>query len=72
MACHALTNWATESLELDNSVVEFEHLRLSCQGSSRSEHQAGMFDGEGAASAKREVHETKILTRSRPDTQTLT
>ena len=34
MACHALTNWATESP--GNSVTEFEYLRLSCLGSSRS------------------------------------
>ena len=41
-------------------MVEFKHLRLSCQGSRRSEYEAGMFDGEGAASAKREAHETQI------------
>ena len=47
MACHALTNWATESI--GNSVAKFEYLRLSCQRSSQSGYQAGMFDGEGAA-----------------------
>ena len=53
MAYHALTNWATESP--GNSVAEFEYLRLSCQGSSRSRYQAGMSDGEGMASAKCEA-----------------
>ena len=43
MACHALTNWAIESL--GNSVAEFKYLWLSCQGSSWSRYQAGMFDG---------------------------
>ena len=28
-------------------MVEFEYLRLRCQGSSRSRYQAGMFGGEG-------------------------
>ena len=37
MACYAPTNWATESP--GNSVAEFEYLRLSCQGSSRSGYQ---------------------------------
>ena len=37
MVSHALANWASESL--GNSVAEFEHLRLSCQGSSRSGYQ---------------------------------
>ena len=37
MVSHALANWASESL--GNSVAEFEHLRLSCQGSSRSRYQ---------------------------------
>ena len=69
MACHALTNWATESL--GNSVAEFKYLRLSCQGSSQSGYQPGMFDGEGAASAKCEAHDTQILTSSRPDSQTV-
>ena len=45
MACHALTNWATESLSY--SVTEFKYLRLSYQGSSWSRYQGGMFDGEG-------------------------
>ena len=45
MACHALTNWVTDSPS--NSVAEFEYLSLSCQGSSRSGYQAGMLDGEG-------------------------
>ena len=53
MACHALTNWATESL--GNSVAEFRFLRLSCQGSSWSRYQAGIFDREGVASTKREA-----------------
>ena len=53
MACHALTNWATESLS--NSVAELEYLRMSCQGSSRDRYQAGMSDGEGVASMKREA-----------------
>ena len=52
-----LTNWSTESL--GNSVAEFEYLRLSCQGSSRSGYQAGMFNGGGggggAASMKCKV-----------------
>ena len=30
----------------------FEYLRLNCQGYSRSEYQAGMLGGEGAASMK--------------------
>ena len=28
-------------------MVEFEYLRLRCQGSSRSRYQAGIFEGEG-------------------------
>ena len=36
-------------------MVEFEYLRLSCQGSSRSGYQAGMSDRVGVASAKREA-----------------
>ena len=53
MTCHALTNRVTESPS--NSVTEFEYLRLSCQESSRSRYQAGMSDGEGVASTKREA-----------------
>ena len=53
MACHALTNWATELLGI--SVAEFEYLRLSCQRSIWSEYQAGMSDEEGVASAKHEA-----------------
>ena len=51
MACHALTNWATESL--GNLAAEFEYLRLTHEGSSWSRYQAGMSDGEGVVSAKR-------------------
>ena len=58
MACHALTNWATESP--GNSVAEFEYLRLSWQGSSRSRYQAGMPHGEGVASVKHKA-EAQIL-----------
>ena len=36
-------------------MAEFEYLRLSCKGSSQSGYQAGMFDGEGVASVKREA-----------------
>ena len=53
IACHAVTNWATELLGI--SVAEFEYLRLSCQGSIRSEYQAGMSNEEGMASAKHEA-----------------
>ena len=53
MACHALTNWATESLGY--SVTEFKYLRLSCQGSSWSRYQGGMFDGEGVVRDRRSV-----------------
>ena len=45
MACHALTNWTTESF--DNSVAEFEYLSMSCQWLIQLKwYQAGMFDGE--------------------------
>ena len=47
------SNRVTESPS--NSVGEFKYLSLSCQGSSRSGYQAGMFDGEGVANAKCEV-----------------
>ena len=53
IACHALTNWATESF--GNSVGEFEYLSLSCQRSSQSKYQADMFSGEGTVSTKCEV-----------------
>ena len=69
MIYHAQTNWATKSF--GNSVAEFEYLRLSCQGSSRSWHQAGMFDREGVTSVKREV-QAQLVTCSTPDCQTLT
>ena len=42
------TNRATESL--GNSVAELDYLRLSCQVSSQSGYQAGVFDGEDAVS----------------------
>ena len=47
MACHVLTNWATELFS--NSVAKFEHLRPS---SSQSGYQASMFDGEDATNAR--------------------
>ena len=56
ISCYVLANWTNESFS--NSVAEFECLRLSCQGSSGSGHQAGMFDegrGEGRVSAKCKV-----------------
>ena len=36
-------------------------VRLSCQGSSWSRYQAGMFDGESVASAKHKVHKAQMF-----------
>ena len=45
--CSQLSYQVTQQL-----LAEFEYLWLSCQGSSQSGYQAGMFNGKGAASAK--------------------
>ena len=55
-----MTQWGTQTHDLangllcsratksfGNSVAEFEYIRQSCQGSSLSRYQAGMFDREG-------------------------
>ena len=51
MACHALTNWATESFS--NSVVGFE--QAAKDPAEANTKLAGMFDGKGVASAKCEA-----------------
>ena len=42
-------------------MVEFEYLRLRCQGPSRSRYEAGMFGGEeGGGGGKEGERERKI------------
>ena len=55
MFCRQLQTSTTESL--GNSVAEFKYLRLSCQESSWSRYQAGMFDGESKGGGGREKRE---------------
>ena len=49
------TRGVIRAYDTGNSVTEFDYLRLSCQGFSSTGYQAGMSDGEGVASAKREA-----------------
>ena len=62
MACHVLTNSASESL--GNSVAKFEYLRLSCQGSSQNRYKDSMSDG---GCGEHEVRGTGSDFRHAPD-----